>query len=77
MHSFRMYALIWTTTPWTLPSNQAICYNPKLSYSLVKNITKNEYYIVATNLISAISKTLSSELQVIKSLQGTYLFQHI
>ncbi len=26
--------VIWTTTPWTIPSNKAICYNPKLRYAL-------------------------------------------
>ena len=26
--------LIWTTTPWTLPSNRAICFNPQISYGL-------------------------------------------
>ena len=29
-------ALVWTTTPWTLISNKAICYNPDHSYSLVR-----------------------------------------
>ena len=26
--------LIWTTTPWTLPSNRAVCYNPEVEYSV-------------------------------------------
>lgn len=30
----KLYALVWTTTPWTLPGNKAICYNPKLEYSI-------------------------------------------
>lgn len=30
--------LIWTTTPWTIPSNRAICYNPKIDYSLFEVI---------------------------------------
>lgn len=29
------HALIWTTTPWTLPANRAIAYGPELSYTLV------------------------------------------
>lgn len=29
------YVVIWTTTPWTIPSNQAIALNPELKYSLV------------------------------------------
>jgi isoleucyl-tRNA synthetase len=28
--------MIWTTTPWTMPGNRAICYGPKLDYSLIQ-----------------------------------------
>ena len=31
-----VYAMVWTTTPWTLVSNKAICYHPFHSYSLVR-----------------------------------------
>lgn len=40
-----LYAVIWTTTPWTLPANRAIAYNPKLEYVTVSDGEKN--YIVA------------------------------
>ena len=30
------YAVIWTTTPWTLPANEAICFNPDFDYQLLK-----------------------------------------
>ncbi|KAI4470426.1 soleucyl-trna synthetase [Holotrichia oblita] len=68
-----IYALIWTTTPWTLPSNQVICYNSNLSYSIVKNIKNNELYICATNLISEISSKLGSDLRLIQSVDGASL----
>lgn len=42
------YIVIWTTTPWTLPSNQAIAYNPKLKYCQVD--TGEEKYWVSANL---------------------------
>src|SRR5690606_26807652 len=29
------YAVIWTTTPWTIPANQALAYGPKVEYRLV------------------------------------------
>ena len=35
------YFLAWTTTPWTLPSNTALCVGPKIEYSLVKSF--NQY----------------------------------
>lgn len=48
--------LIWTTTPWTLPSNLAIAVNPKIDYSRIK--VDNKFYIVATNLIEKIAAKL-------------------
>jgi len=33
--------VIWTTTPWTLPANQAVCVHPDLNYVLVDTINKN------------------------------------
>ena len=30
------FAVIWTTTPWTLPANQAVCVHPDLHYNLVR-----------------------------------------
>lgn len=47
-----LYALIWTTTPWTLPANQAIAYNEFLSYSLVRIADFKDVFIVATELVS-------------------------
>ena len=46
------YAVIWTTTPWTLPANKAICLGEDILYSLVK--VGLEYLIVATDLIKSI-----------------------
>lgn len=40
-----IYLLVWTTTPWTLPSNVAIAVNPSIDYLLLK--VRNEYFIVA------------------------------
>ena len=46
------YFLAWTTTPWTLPSNVALCVNPNESYVSVKS---GEYtYIMAEALCSAV-----------------------
>ena len=44
----RVYAVIWTTTPWTLPANQAVCVHPQLQYDLIK--TSAGYLILATDL---------------------------
>lgn len=55
-----LYALIWTTTPWTLPANQAICYNPSLTYSLIRINDEAEYYLVGSDLIPKLKETLES-----------------
>ena len=39
------YILAWTTTPWTLPSNVALCVNPKETYVLVKAADGYTYYM--------------------------------
>lgn len=38
--------LIWTTTPWTLPSNLAACVNPNLIYARVEQKSTNKYFIL-------------------------------
>ena len=40
----------WTTTPWTLPSNVALCVNPNAKYMLITD-NKNNKYIIAENCI--------------------------
>ena len=43
------YFLVWTTTPWTLPANMAICVNPDFDYAYVKK--DGETLILASNLM--------------------------
>ncbi|WP_305556733.1 isoleucine--tRNA ligase [Methanobrevibacter sp. V74] len=46
------YFLVWTTTPWTLPANLAICANPEFDYVYV--LKDGETYILAENLMEDI-----------------------
>jgi isoleucyl-tRNA synthetase len=46
--------MVWTTTPWTLPANYALCVNNNIDYSIVEY--KEKYFIVASNLIENIFK---------------------
>ena len=43
-----VFAVIWTTTPWTLPANQAVCLHPEMAYNLVK--TEKGYLILQADL---------------------------
>src|SRR5882757_5876385 len=47
----KVFGLIWTTTPWTIPANMAICYHPRFTYAAVEE--KGDVYIVAQDLINA------------------------
>ncbi len=47
----KVYAVIWTTTPWTLPANQAVSVHPELQYDLIK--TSSGYLILASDLAGA------------------------
>uniref|UniRef100_A0AAQ5YDW3 isoleucine--tRNA ligase n=1 Tax=Amphiprion ocellaris TaxID=80972 RepID=A0AAQ5YDW3_AMPOC len=40
--------LVWTTQPWTIPTNQAVCYMPNAQYSVVKRADNSELLLVAT-----------------------------
>ncbi len=48
---------IWTTTPWTLPGNQAVALNSDLEYSLIQimNVQENEYLLVASDMLDIVS----------------------
>jgi len=50
-HAQDLAVVIWTTTPWTLPANLAVCLNPHLDYVAVP--VDATYYIVATRLADA------------------------
>src|SRR5215213_2044354 len=43
------YAVVWTTTPWTIPVNQGIAYNPDVQYALYRNET-GQRFLVADEL---------------------------
>ena len=43
---------IWTTTPWTLPANEAVSVHPELQYSLIDD--GKRYYLVASDLIESV-----------------------
>lgn len=60
----KLFALIWTTTPWTLPANQAICYNNDLRYYLVK-INENNF-IVCGDTIENLKNELETEIEIVK-----------
>ncbi len=50
------YILVWTTTPWTLPSNVALCVNPDETYAKVKAADGYTYYMAEALLDTVLGK---------------------
>ncbi|MEK9939462.1 MAG: isoleucine--tRNA ligase, partial [Methylotenera sp.] len=66
------YAVIWTTTPWTLPANQAVSVHPEMDYDLIQ--TGKGLLILAHELAEATLKRYGEEnTQVLGSCKGNLL----
>ena len=71
-----VFVVIWTTTPWTLPSNQAVCLSANLDYALVR-INKDENFetiLLATEMIEEVTKRYGiEEYDVLAEVKGAAL----
>lgn len=65
------YFLVWTTTPWTLPSNVLLTVNPDVTYAKIKN--HDEIYILAKDLIGEV---ILDDYEIIEEFKGREL-EHI
>ena len=61
-----LFAVIWTTTPWTIPSNLAICLNARLQYSFVEY--EEEVFVVASDLLDSFVQDAELEAEKVKVL---------
>ncbi|MBQ8182702.1 MAG: isoleucine--tRNA ligase [Clostridia bacterium] len=67
------YFLAWTTTPWTLPSNVALCVNPDDSYCKVKAADGYTYYMAEALLDKVLSKLATEDApayEILESYKG-------
>ena len=62
------YLAIWTTTPWTLPSNLAVCVGSDIDYQLVQDGDRRIYFAK-----ERVSYYLGDEAQVVKEVKGAEL----
>ena len=68
--------LIWTTTPWTLPSNLAVAVGPEVEYVVVgvrEGAFEGQMFLLAASRLGAYARELGEEPQVIARLQGSQL----
>ncbi len=63
-----VYTVIWTTTPWTIPSNQALNMHPELDYALVD--CGDRYLILCDKLVEDCLKRYEKEGKVVASAKG-------
>jgi isoleucyl-tRNA synthetase len=75
----KVFGLIWTTTPWTLPANLAIAFHPKYEYVAVA--VDGDVYVVAADLLEATAAKCNwNGAQVVAHFHGNKLegttFQH-
>ncbi|HTK66554.1 MAG TPA: isoleucine--tRNA ligase [Pseudonocardia sp.] len=64
-------ALVWTTTPWTLPSNLAMAVNPDVEYSLVA--ANGERYLLASARVGHYARELGEEPELLRTFTGAEL----
>ena len=65
------YIIAWTTTPWTLPSNTALCVGPKIDYVEVK--VGDDHIILAEARMAAYAKELGETPEIVARYKGTDL----
>ena len=69
-----VYSVIWTTTPWTMPSNMAICLHPRFEYTFFEY--KDAVYVIAQGLLGNFLNDVEwqeSDINVIGSCTGADL----
>ncbi|MFN3296128.1 isoleucine--tRNA ligase, partial [Caldimonas sp.] len=71
LESRPMYAVIWTTTAWTIPANQALNLNPEITYALVE--TPRGLLVLAESLVEACLKRYGLEGRVLATTKGRAL----
>ena len=65
------YAVIWTTTPWTIPVNQALAYGPEVDYVLVSAEGRN--FLIAESLIAGFAERTGFTVERGTSVKGSDL----
>lgn len=67
-----VYAVIWTTTPWTLPSNVAVCVHPDFEYGFFD--TGTEYWLIAKELKETFNQATKTQfVSCLKTVKGAEL----
>lgn len=64
-----LYAVIWTTTPWTIPANMGLAFHPALSYAIVR--VGGDHYLLLNDLVDRVAEEVGWEgFEVVRTLEG-------
>ncbi len=66
---------VWTTTPWTLPANEAVCLHPDLEYALVD--AGECYYLIVADLVNAIMARYGISHFTVSATSPGQAFEHL
>ena len=66
-----LYFLAWTTTPWTLPSNMALCAGSDLVYCIVREKESGDCYILTQSCVESYFENESHE--IMNKMKGSEL----
>ena len=64
--------IIWTTTPWTIPCNRALAYNPNLEYAILQD-KDGEKIIIAKDLFKNFEKITNNNYEILDTFSGNDL----
>jgi isoleucyl-tRNA synthetase len=67
----KVFIVIWTTTPWTLPANLALAVHPDIEYVAVEN--GEDVYVVAKGRLVALKETISLDGKILAKMEGKRL----
>ncbi|TVP98768.1 MAG: isoleucine--tRNA ligase [Planctomycetaceae bacterium] len=65
--------VVWTTTPWTLPSNQFVAVHPELTYQVVRDTESNEELVLADALVDVVAHKAKRQFERIETVSGERL----
>ena len=75
----KLFIAIWTTTPWTIPGNEAVAINPRINYVFAED-QNSHIFLFAKDLISEISEKLERKFNILLDVKGSILegieYQH-
>ncbi len=72
-HPERLAVAVWTTTPWTLPANVALCFHPHAAYVILRHAAWSHDLIMAEALAPTVAKVLKAEPKTLGTATGQEL----